>query len=448
MKYFKLLALAATAATVAVSSAFGGAGAVFADENETGYPENFTDTLTFSSLADYAVYDGGYAFAEGTAIYIVSVGEKENALATFECGIGIKYLNYSDDGKLYFSDGQDNAYVYPDANTSVEYSLVPPSNRLTDVGNYIYYIKPDGTLGAMDDDNEPTDIETGFTPNTLKSFGGNAYAVKDNALYKITGTAATRVDCSYINYKKAEGRQIGEFKEALKSDADLKHVTVKKDAFVTEINLNDVSGENFVTAKAEGHTYKLEGAKSALLIATRYNASIIVMNENGFSNAYLTLTENCEVSAYTNPAKDVTQAYSRAATKLFSVPYMCAATEVKDIPQRAELTVLKKFSLKFSDTLTYVYYKVSYTDESGVSEGYIANEYLTEFTYAADDKKPNEIKDDFDYSTNVETVILVLVIVGLVILAIAYLTVVGTKGGGKKKVKQNKPLPPDDTYDE
>ncbi len=444
MKYFKLLAFAATAAVVAASTAFCGAGAAFADENETGYPENFTDTLTFASLTDYAVKEGEYAFAEGTSIYIVSVGEKENLLTAFECGFGIKYLNYAEDGNLYFSDGQNNAYVYPDANTSVEYSLVPPSNRLTDIGNYIYYIKNDGTLGAMDDNNETTDIDAGFTTNTLKSFNGSAYAIKDNALYKITDTTATRVDCTYINYKKAEDRLIGDFADALKSDEDLKHVTVKESSFVTQINLNDISGSTFKTTKAEGHTFKLEGDKSALLIATRYNASIIIMNENGFSTAYLTLTANCRDSVYTNPAKDATNAYSRTATKLYSTPYMCKATEIKDIPQRAELTVLKKFALKFSDTLTYIYYKVSYADESGVSEGYIANEYLTEFTFAADDKKPNEVKDDFDYSTNVETVILVLVIVGLVILAIAYLTAVGTKGNGKRKTKHNKPLPPDE----
>ena len=123
------------------------------------------------------------------------------------------------------------------------------------------------------------------------------------------------------------------------------------------------------------------------------------------------------------------------------------------------MEVTEKFTCDFLKT---VFYRVTFTKEvqgengeNGIQvvTGFVAANFLTEYDFAAEDNQPTEGGDkEFKYETNVPSVILAIIIVGLVIIAVLYISLVGTKkdraSKKKKKKKEKKRVEEPDDYDD
>lgn len=400
------------------------------EEVHASYPQSFISELSLNSPSDYAVNGTTYAFAQGTTLLILSEEDDKN-LTTYDCGFEIKNVDYDGDN-LYFGDAEGKAYLYPDNSAQVNYTFA--ENDIVQAGEYSYFIGNEKLWWK--NKTKIGDFGEGFS--LPKSYDGTAYAVKDNALYKISEDSISPLNLEYTDFSAADSIYFTNFKSLLKQNYTVTTATVSGGAYCTEVDL-DSDGVYFKSVK----TIKLSGVKSALLLATDGDASVILMNDGDSTKSYVTSAAYLTASAYKAAEKDLDGAYALTQTKLYSTPFMCSATECATIPQSAVLRVVEKFSLTFIDT---EYYRVTYTDSKGKTvSGFIAAGFLSPYTFSAEQNKEETVSDEFDYSTNVERVILVLIIVGLVIVAIAYLTIIGTKTKQKTKKSDKIKVDIDDT---
>jgi cell division protein FtsL len=390
------------------------------------YPENFKNTLTFSSLTDYAVNGDNYAFAEGTSLSILTVSSDDSTLTTYDCGFEIKRLEYEGDN-LYLSDAEQNSYLYSGSTSKVSYTFQEKQTRV-EVDGYLYFFG-NGSLCWLNDQGDMDTFGEGYT--NLKLCGDKAYIVKDNVLYNLNANQVTPVSLEYTDFSAASTIEIGDIAAKLKGNYSTSTVTVESGAYCTQIDLDEVGGTYFKAIK----TVRLSGVKSALLLTNIGNASIIIMNDGDECNSYITLTSSLTPTAYKTAECDITKAYTLMQTGIYSAPFISEATKIASLPQAAELEVTAKFSLTFMD---FDYYQVSYTDADGQKvSGYVAANLLSQYSFSSEQGEDEVIKGDFDYTNVTEKVILVLLIVCLVIVAIAFLTITGTRNSKRSKKSKN-----------
>ena len=393
------------------------------------YPSSFIQVLDMGEdgLTDYAICGDTYAFAVKTSIFILSTDESgDRKLESKDIGTQITHVDYAE-GKLYYEITSGSAYRYPDVSTPTEHEFPAAENNIqTDYGLYILNSK---TELKLLDKGSSDEILIGEGFSKLKLYDGVAYTVKNDCPYYLEGEAAQPLDLSYTDFSAADDISTGTVASALKrSDYTVETATLKAGSYYTRIDENDI-GKTFRQIR----TYKADGAKSCLVLASDGNLSLIVTD----GGCFITATESLKPIAYAPPANDWAQgangqrkAYLRERTGIYSSPFMCKSTLITTaLPQKAiAVDVLEKFSLDFIDAQA-VFYRISYTEENGAQvSGFVAAGFLDEYDYSAEDRTPTlDGIDDFSYASNVTTVILVLVVVGLVIIAIVYLTIVGTK---------------------
>ncbi|MDE6075823.1 MAG: hypothetical protein K2G26_05240, partial [Clostridia bacterium] len=95
--------------------------------------------------------------------------------------------------------------------------------------------------------------------------------------------------------------------------------------------------------------------------------------------------------------------------------------------------------------------KIRFEEDGETVTGYVATNFLTPYQFSAEDFKPTQGGDkEFDYGTNVTSVVLAVLIVGLVLIAILYITIAGRKRGanGKGSKKKRRSQPDPDDYDD
>lgn len=444
------IAVAALCAATVIS-----VGGVFAAEGTaTVYPEDFERELTFTApIKDYAVCGDTVAFAYNTSICILSYDESgERKRSEFIHESEIAMLDGDDEGNLYFRNSSGSTYLYSAKPTAVEshefQSLTSSHVALSDSVFYTLE-RGDGTLDYWNDGTRNT-VGDGFS--IMKKYGGVIYAVKDNAvaskpaLYKIEGGAATELDLSYTDFKDADHIKSGDAATALKAENyQVKTAIINRGAYRTQID-PEQTGEYF----KQIYTKKTEGDIPCLVLCESGNASLVATNEGCFITATADLTDY----EYTPPANDwqineagIRAAYAVTSVGVYASPFMSTGTRIATLESGAEhyVTVTEKFTLDFLDK---VFYRVTYTEDGKTVSGFVAADFLTPYNFAAEDKKPTEGGDEeFQYDTNVTSVILAVIIVGLVIIAILYLTLVSSKKDGKKtkKEKTSKKKPEDNS---
>jgi hypothetical protein len=300
------------------------------------------------------------------------------------------------------------------------------------VGGITYFLEASGTLHCFGNGSLQS-VGEGYSH--LKGYGTYAYAIKNNKLYKINATDVEELEFYYTDFSAANTIKAGNAYANLKADYVISTVNVESGAYCTEIDLNETSGTYFNVVK----TIQLSGAKSALLLATSGNASIIAMNDGDYIKSYLTLSSALTPAAYHEVELDMTAGYSVTDVGVYSSPYISEATKLTTLTRGTVVQMSQKFSLSFMGT---DYYKVIFSEGDNQVTGYVPTTYFTPYTFSQEFGEEESIKTDYDYSTNVERVILVLIIVGLVIAAIAYLAIVGTK---PKKISDKKKVYPTDT---
>lgn len=466
MKAYKVLTIALAtvcgAAIISTGSAFAAGG------NETYYPEEvegvrenpFEEPLEFSAehpISDFAVDGDRLAFASGAGIFVLYNDEngerhlndgKNNELnARSEIG----KIDYAD-GNLYIEVKNDNTYLFPDLTTPTEFRIPVADEAL--YGKEVKLTTGEGYRISNDGLHyfhgvEHTNLGDGYS--MIKCYGDKAYAVKENALYLFNGGSEEKIDLSYTDFSEADNILAGDAEKGLKSGSyKVEWATIKAGKYYTEIDPRRFVDGKFVQLEGGKRTRK-SGGVNCLVLARSGNA-VVVANDDG---CYITAQSNIEPHEYTIPMNDWKldgegnrYAYAIADCGVYSSPYMCDLTRLTTLKQgsshRVEIT--EKFTLPFIKT---VYYRVKYMEGEEEITGFVASNFLTEYSFSAEDNPPEENGDkEFDYSTNVVSVVLAIVIVGLVMIAGMYLFLVCTNKGKPKKKKhekKKKPAPVTDT---
>lgn len=402
------------------------------DSGQTYYGEDgFERELLFRELTDYATDGENFAFAlDGGLVLFTTeergetdaVGSLSRPLADSGSDVTVIGVEYSD-GVLYVDCGEDGSYLYDGGLTACDF--VFSSEEVVSANGYYYFFDGDD-LCALN--KNITRLGEGYT--LLKAYGNFAYAFKDGVLVRIEGTQSTPLSFIYKDFSGAGEIRTGDTFELLKTSYSGRIFTVAAGAYRTEVDLDQTDGEYFKTKE----TVKLTQPMQALELCVTGNASIVLATADGVTESYI-VTAPQDESAYTEvpeTACDLTEAVTVSATSLYSCPYISNATRISPLDKGVKLRVTEKFRSELTDT---VFYKVEYGADGTPMVGYVAENLLYPYEFSADTNQPARVEDTFDYTTNAETVMIVLIIVGIVILAIAYLTVVGTRGKDKKKAK-------------
>ena len=401
----------------------------------------FERELSFeNSLSDYAIYGegekvGDYAFAHRTEVYILTTNESdERQIITHVHTSQVVEVDFDSNGTLYYKDMRGGTYTINYSSTTIksaayegEYSFQGTNKSKLDILNEEFYtLNNDGELTYWKN-GATTPFGNGFS--MLKSYGGQVFAVKDNLPYNITNStpgALDRLSLAYIDTDGAKNISTGDTAEKLKQVLDTINIAKIKDgAYYTQINADEI-GSTF-TVDERGGTQKSVGETSCIVLCESGNASII----SKYGNCYITATENLIAygeCAYNNDGKTF---YSITDVGVYSAPLMSESTRIATLKSGAEHTVkvLSRFNHPLLNDVEFC--KISYEEDGKTVTGFVASNFLTVFNFSAEDNNPSEGGDEvFDYDTNVTSVVLAVVIVGLVIIAALYVAIIFAKDKG------------------
>lgn len=391
-------------------------------ETETLYPDDsdFITTLTFTSLTDFAVGDGGYAFAEGDTVYIYKDGE----LASYNHGAYITNVDY--DGGFIFADA-DGCYTlgsnYESADKleethefSVYTTYVNPADESVYKvnGGYLQY--------CANEENTFTNVEGLGEVVSFKLYGSAIYTVSNNRLYRVSGPTSQEIVPEYSDYSVTTGISTGNAAEAL-LDYSLTFVTIDNGAYITAVDLSELS-DSF-NPDGSSPTLKTNETVTALLLCYTGNAAIVAIGYD----AYITLKSHThEVPFSYDDDKDYETA-TVVGDRIYASPFVASATVVLDAAGTT-VEVINKLS---SDVLGCVFYEVRY----GENVGYVAEGFLTAYIFE-DNREPTEVPDkNYSEEDNVRTVLLIFAVVVLVMVAVGYVVFVITSDR-----RRNKNIPP------
>lgn len=462
---FITIALAAVCGAAILS----GGSAFAAEEGATYYPvlttvdekevQPFEHNLAFSAdrpINDYAISGNNYAFASGTSLFVLYTDTNgERCLAgdgdnPINARSRIEKIEYAED-KLYVGVEDGNTYLYPDLSNAVDYTISSNDNKHVILSSQEEYRLLNNELCYIYGDSLDN-LGEGYS--VIKTYGDKAYAVKENVLYTFDKDKETAADLSYTNFEDADRILAGDAVNALKDkNYKVKWATIKADCYYTQIDARKFIDGKFVQlSAAEGgkRTRKSGGGINCLILAESGNATVVA-NDDG---CFITATENLEKHDYSAPLNDwelnadeKRLAYAITACGVYSSPYMCELTKITTLAQGSStpVEVIEKFTLPFIKT---TFYKVKYGEGENEVTGFVASDFLSKYDFAAEDNPPHEGGDEeFDYNTNVVSVVLAIVIVGLVMIAGMYLFLICTNKGKPKKQKKEKKKKPEPVSD-
>lgn len=458
MKAKRATKIALTTLCCAAIMSFGN---VFAAENTTNYPVKttvdgedvmpFEGKLTFSAdkpITDYAVGGDKIAFASYSSVYVLYTGENgDRKLDDEHPYSGSNRIERLDikDGKLYLDVKSDGVFLYPEYNRTVEHEFPETSNRATLSTDEMYILANDGLHYYVGTNHE--NLGEGYA--NLKVFDDKAYAVKDNVLYSFNGTEPERVDVNYTDFSQAEDILCGDVAQKLKAaNYEIYTTEILAGSYYTKINPDVIGGENDTFIPI--HTEKAKVAKPCIVLCKSGNATVVATNEG----MYITATDNIDthntvLSAQKNdwPLGSDGKRLSAYATEnigVYASPFMCKSTKIDTLESGAEnhVEVIEKFEFNGVKFYKVRYEKVVKEGETDGTEtvqvtGFVAGNMLTPYNFAAEDKEPHENGDkNFNYETNVVSVVLTIIIVALVLVAVMYISLIGTKKNRNKREKK------------
>ena len=415
------------------------------EEQDGKFVKPFERDLSFeNSPSDYAIHGDDYAFAYSTTVYVLTTNESdERQLMPHVHTSEVRDIDFDANGTLYYRDllGATFTVTYSGESAKAtayegEYTFQSKDKSKIDISDEVFYSlnKTNGELNYWND-GVPTPVDEGFS--VLKTYDGEIYALKDNRPYKITERKATELSLAYINTDGAKNIATGDTATKLKQVAStVKIARIKSGSYYTQINMDEI-GDTF-TVDERGGTQKAIGNRSCLVLCESGNASIISMG----SDCFITATENLEDDGICQSNTDGKTYYSLIDVGVYSSPFMSAGTRIATLKSGAEhpVKVLERFIHTVFDT---EFCKVSYEEDGKTVTGFIASNFLNVYNFSAEDKKPSEGGDEeFDYGTNVTSVVLAIIIVALVIIAILYVSLISAKGKGKSKKAKKKLISP------
>lgn len=419
----KRLAVLTTSLIALVSSA--GGITASAESGQTSYPQNgeFIKTLTFSSLTDYCAEGETFAFAER--------GETKDAVKIFENGTLTEYA-FSDkivaldyfDGSFYYKNSEGKSFCLPDK--ECEHTFPETLTRI-DAGDFTYRCD-NGVWKVADFTNEQfVTLDAGF--KNFKKFNDTVYAVKDNLLYKFDGAAETELIFEYFDDSATKKIQICDTQTLLKENYTLAFVNVASGAYLTEVDLTDLTGDYFKT----GETAPVQEETCALLLTYTGNAALIAIGSKSYITLKSAVTET-SVRCQTSPEFEYATV---TGNRIYASPFVIVGTSVLFPATGTIVKIVQKLEHAVLDTPFYeVEYSVKDGENTVTKRGYVTDGFLTEYIIE-DNKAPEEIPDpEYSEKNDVRKVLLILVAVVLALAAIGYLTYIATSSKRKKKENQ------------
>ncbi len=414
-------------AALVCAALVGGASTAFADGGSGEYPENFTRTVTFTELKDYAIGEDKFLFLDNGDLFELD-GNTFSRLETE--GKNITALNYKD-GFYYSAEENGETTCYSLDGESADPSKMQYETSF-DLGGFHYYETDSVRVLEIE-----ADIITkldGFT--NLKPYGDKAYAVKENVLYELNGANYLPCKLEYEDYSQTSKILVGNTSDKLKSfNLTSPHfVSLNEGAYLTQIDITGLDGEFF---KADA-TFKVgvdfHSTQALLLCKTGDSDGISVITIDG--KCYIMRTD-CTTSISRNSVSKAPENTRATATVsqsyMYSSPFISSATQLKAIDSGYLFELLGEVKKSDNPELLRDFYIVKLLDDSEQEViGYVPFEYVSLYTFI--EKEPETTPDpEFTEEDLVKPVILIIIVVALVLLAVAYLVYVGTTKKDKDK---------------
>lgn len=433
MKKFVTLTIGALLA----ASSLGGGVAANAADGGTIYPEDseFVKILDLTSLTDYAVEGGLYAFADGNTVKILNDGEYvktppfegDVAVSSIDIKEGVIYCGCQNGVSYSLTEEVNEQNVKTYIPQKCEYTFNNKSDRIL-YGDYLYNIHG-GKLyvSYLETPEVAPEIYEGSFSN-LKQYGGKVYAVNNNCLYEFTGSDGKEILLEYtvdtVDLKIA----VGQASSALKSYNGVNFVKIDENAIMTAVDLEKLSGQYF---EAIGIT-KAKADATALLLCYSGNAAIVSIG----SDAFLVLrskTHETEVECSTQKPFETAQMTNNM---IYASPYVVSGTASSSAAMSLVVTVLDRIELE--GVLDTAFYEVEYEQGNSSVKGYVTEGFLTPYI-AEDNKKPQEITDpNYSENSDTKTILIIFAVVVLVLAVFAYVAHIGASKKRKKSKKKEK----------
>lgn len=399
----------------------GGIAANAADE-ATQYPGDvdFKRNLTFSSLTDYSIEGDAFAFADGNAVKIFkrdsgeySEYDAENAVTAVDIADGTIFAEYN-----------EKSYSLTDSGFAEAEHSFPASESVIESARVLYYLDA-GELVAYD-----MDAKTGKSLKTnchsLKKFDSNVYVLSDNELFVCSKEQVTKVELEYIANAKDITINIGQSANILKKYSAVRFVEIDADAYVTEVDLEELGGDKFEALSVVRFNQKT----TALLIAYTGNAAIVSIKDK----AYAVLQDRVheiEINAQTSNPYTTAQ---MIGMNIYSSPFVVSGTVANSDMMGQTVTVLNRYE---NELLQSVFYEVEYTSGEESLKGYVAEGFLAE-VIIGDNIKPETIPDpEYSEKNDTKTILIIFAVVVLVLAATGYVAYISSKGKRRKKNKKS-----------
>lgn len=404
----------------------GSLGATFTANAEAmdSYPSDFTRTVTFTELKDYAVNGEEYIFLDGQDLYKLGGGSYEKV----DCGektvtaVGWKgEFFYSADGGNFTLNGETTDIT---AEQRTSFTL----------NNYYYYVK-EGAVKVLDERTDEVTSLDGF--DNLKNYGNKAFAVKENAVYEIDGVTPISCRLEYSDFSDTLNIAVGDTADKLNTyNIETPHfVKLKSGAYLTEIDAESL-GETFTAGKTVKVGEEVT-AQSALLLCKTGNSdgiSIVMIADGAKSKCYMMRTDS--TTEVTRTALSTELDKNRATVTIskgymYSSPYVCGITQLAEINAGELFEIVGIAKKQTNPELVRDFYLVKTAEGQ---TGYVPLEYVSLFTYV--EKDPAQTVDpDYSEEDEVKSVVLIIIVIALVLIALGYMVFVGTskKKDDKKK---------------
>ncbi len=446
---------AAGAAAYSHSSAYAAT-----DGAATHYPEIFTEYVNdnLEGLTDFATDGQSYAFADRNRIVVVENGERTKY--EIKSVSAIDYAN----GTYYYKLGS-NSYSLPSCESanyefSSDYSRAIITGTDARSGDYkivegkAYFC----TVGSL----SYTPLDTQDDCLKFKVYNNTAYAFMQSAesnekgntvtVKKLEAENITDVNPSYIDFKGTKQVSLGTIKTSLATfNSQSPHfVTLNYGSYYTEININNLSGDNFEALE----TYKCgdEGTipSDEVMLALGETGNAKIFTYGG--KCYITLSASLKSDDYTDETcigqAEFENAYINAPDWIYSSPHLCTATKGAKIAAGDAVKVTGKVS---NEIVGLQFYKVELGEGEAKTTGYVLSGLLRPYTAEEsdhpDDKNFGVIKDpDYSEEDVVKITVLLLIVIALVLIGLSYITYVLTSKK-HKMYKQIDTAKTDDTDD-
>lgn len=403
-------------------------------ENQVGeYPTNFLQTVEFSRLNDFALSNDAFAFADGSVLCVYSFIRADGysyygSIKTYEHSCDVTDVAFSD-GELYFKSADDNVFSYVDMPVAAQYDFKNETSIQLD--NYYYNVSTnEGTNGQLAIFDRNTNVSQTIDGNysKIKLFSNAVYALVDGDLVKFEGIQKQPLTFTYTDYSATKSISTGNVFEEINENYTFSILSVKANKEITQVNLNDTQSGTFTV----GETIVPPSGTVAILLYKTDNLAIISIG----SESYITHPDNIETIAYTPVANDLNGGYTLSEIKIYSSPFICKATETATLEKGASVTIKSKLS---HGALLTDFYLIEIEKDGAQISGYVAASNLSLYAFSGENNSENVISGNTNYETNVQNVVLVLILVGLIIITIAYLTIVGTRAPKNKKNHEQPP---------